>query len=219
MNQDNSILRTPPRTKTEIEQALHERGFRMEASLAVFDGSGHALVDVNSDELVDAPDADVAALATAWTILEGPAVGVETHDIDMALLSMGYRMKGSESALDAGGVLVDIATGNEVAPPTIDVLKLESAWNIAEFGESMTPPEGHVASLAGRWRAAPGQGECTGPVVALSDNEVIQSAGRGSHIAWTRQQIPDAHIALGETITIRDTGEVQRAAPGNALGR
>lgn len=67
-----------PRAKaarqSEIETRLAELGCRMEPSLDALDEAGHAVVDLETGELVDVLEGEVLALAEEWSILEGPCV-------------------------------------------------------------------------------------------------------------------------------------------------
>ena len=65
-------------------------------------------------------------------------------------------------------------------------------------------------SLADQWNAQPGQRQEYGPIVAMSDAEVIQNAGRGRHVAWDRACIQDDNLAVGESLTIHEDGTIQR---------
>lgn len=75
------------------------------------------------------------------------------------------------------------------------------------------------ASLADQWNAQPGRGQEYGPIVAMSDTEVIQNAGRGRHLAWDRASIQDDNLAVGESLTIRDGGTIQRTIIDRNRGR
>jgi len=154
--------------KEAIERALQALGFRMEHSLAVFDGGGHALVEISTGDMVDPPNDEVLALAVAWTAIESPHALLEGDDSDLA---------------------------------------------IAEHSSSTTP------SLAAQWSASPGKLQCTGPIVALSDSEVIQGSGRGAHVVWDRREIQDVSLEVGENVTIHESGVVRRASHGKDLGR
>ena len=74
-------------------------------------------------------------------------------------------------------------------------------------------------SLAEQWDAKPGKRRETGPVVALSDSEVIQDAGRGRHVAWDRRQLKDDSLVVGESVTLHEDGTVVRYKPGRERGR
>jgi predicted nucleotidyltransferase len=74
-------------------------------------------------------------------------------------------------------------------------------------------------SLADQWNAVPGKLQCTGRIVALSESEVIQDAGRGTHVAWDRRTIQDSSLlAVGESVTIHESGVVPRPSPGKGQG-
>lgn len=74
-------------------------------------------------------------------------------------------------------------------------------------------------TLAESWGATPGTRTCTGPIKALSNTEVIQSAGRGKHLLWDPRHLQDGNLAVGEIVTIHENGRVDRSAPGKGLGR
>ncbi len=57
----------------EIQRQLRALGYRMEHSLAAFDGEGHAIVEIASGESVEIDDPAILALATEWSLLEGVA--------------------------------------------------------------------------------------------------------------------------------------------------
>jgi len=57
--------------KTEIEIALKVLGYQMQHSLAAFDGSGHAIIDLATGEAVDPPSDAVRELAEEWSLIEG----------------------------------------------------------------------------------------------------------------------------------------------------
>ncbi|MBV8035790.1 hypothetical protein [Roseateles sp.] len=63
-------------------------------------------------------------------------------------------------------------------------------------------------ALATVWDAAPGKGQCIGPVVAMSDTEIIQSVGRGKHVVWPRSVLRVDTLAVGETVTVDESGAV-----------
>jgi cell filamentation protein len=76
-----------------------------------------------------------------------------------------------------------------------------------------------MQSLAPAWNAKPGRLQETGQIVALSDAEVIQDAGRGRHVVWDRRRIQDDDLAIGESVTIHESGVVERPAIDRDLGR
>jgi hypothetical protein len=162
------------RTKEDIERALQAHGFRMEHSLAVFDGGGHALIEISTGDMVDPPNEEILALAIAWTAIESP-----------------------HAYLDGDGSDVDVV----------------EHYRHLDDAAPATP------TLASQWGASPGKMQCTGPIVALSDLEVIQGAGRGMHVVWDRRKIPDHALAVGESVTIHEGGAVTRKAPDQGLGR
>lgn len=62
--------------KVEIEEALAQLGFEIGHGLDLFDGGGHALVNIKTGECVDPPSPEVLALAVEWSLLEGvPGLG------------------------------------------------------------------------------------------------------------------------------------------------
>ncbi len=63
----------PPTRQEVIQQHLATLGLRMEHSLSVLDGEGHAIMRIDTDELADYEDLPpgVIALAEEWTVLEG----------------------------------------------------------------------------------------------------------------------------------------------------
>lgn len=73
----------PLSRQDEIQEALAKHGFRMEHSLAVFDGGGHAIMSIATGEQAEDEDLspEVIALAEEWTVLEGPVVGEEAEAI------------------------------------------------------------------------------------------------------------------------------------------
>lgn len=74
-------------------------------------------------------------------------------------------------------------------------------------------------SLAAQWNAQPGQRQEVGRIIAMSDAEVIQDAGRGRHVVWDRRTVRDSQLTVGESVTIKPDGEVTRQQPGKGLGR
>ena len=74
-------------------------------------------------------------------------------------------------------------------------------------------------NLADQWNAQPGLRQEYGPIVAMSDTEVIQSAGRGRRVAWDRARIQDDNLAVGESLTINEDGTVQRPLIDRDRGR
>ena len=69
-------------------------------------------------------------------------------------------------------------------------------------------------SLAAQWNAQPGKGQEVGRIVAMSDTEVIQDAGRGRHVVWDRRNLQGEGLTVGETVTIHASGDVEREIPG-----
>lgn len=74
-----------------------------------------------------------------------------------------------------------------------------------------------VQTLAQQWNAVPGKTHCVGKIVALSETEVIQDAGRGQHVVWDRRKLQDSKLALGNKVTIFGTGKVVHPQPSNGL--
>lgn len=79
-----------------------------------------------------------------------------------------------------------------------------------EMAASISPPECTGQSLAQAWQAVPAKAQEVGRIVAMSDAEVIQDAGRGRHVVWDRRIVQDDLIKVGERITIKPSGEVIR---------
>lgn len=73
----------PLSRQDEIQETLAKHGFRMEHSLAVFDGGGHAIMSIATGEQAEDEDLspEVIALAEEWTVLEGPVVGEEAEAV------------------------------------------------------------------------------------------------------------------------------------------
>jgi hypothetical protein len=73
----------PLSRQDEIQEALARLGLRMEHSLSVLDGAGHAVMNIATGEQVDDADLspEVIALAEEWTVLEGPVVDQEDDAI------------------------------------------------------------------------------------------------------------------------------------------
>lgn len=73
----------PLSRQDEIQEALAKHGLRMEHSLAVFDGGGHAIMSIATGEQVDEESlsAEVVALAEEWTVLESPLVVEEAEAV------------------------------------------------------------------------------------------------------------------------------------------
>lgn len=65
------IEETSPATSRvkEINMELKALGYRMEQSLSSLDDVGHALMENETGELVDPPNAHILALAEEWTLL------------------------------------------------------------------------------------------------------------------------------------------------------
>jgi hypothetical protein len=57
--------------KAEIEKRLAELGYRMDHSLSSFDGEGHCVIRIETEEELETPTGEVLDLATEWSILEG----------------------------------------------------------------------------------------------------------------------------------------------------
>lgn len=64
--------------------------------------------------------------------------------------------------------------------------------------------------LSNHWNAQPGKGQEIGRVVALSNTEIIQDAGRGRHVVWDRKGLKDQALMVGEMVTINENGAVTR---------
>ena len=90
---------------------------------------------------------------------------------------------------------------------------------VAEIGGNASAAHEKSGSLAQQWGAVPGKRMANGRIVALSEAEVIQDAGRGKHVVWDRRQLQDGNLAIGEILTIHASGRVDRSVPGNGLGR
>lgn len=69
-------------------------------------------------------------------------------------------------------------------------------------------------SLAQQWNAALCKHQCAGKIVALSEAEVIQEAGRGRHVVWDRRKLQDNNLEVGKKVTIYESGKVIHP-PGN----
>lgn len=65
-------------------------------------------------------------------------------------------------------------------------------------------------ALSVQWNAQPGKNQEMGRIVALSDSEVIQDAGRGRHVSWDRKSLQQQDLTVGELVTIREKGAVTR---------
>lgn len=76
-----------------------------------------------------------------------------------------------------------------------------------------------LPSLAAQWNAMPGKAQVTGCIVAISDTEVIQDAGRGRHVVWNRKELKDQDLTKGETVTIHANHQLERPRSKNGLGR
>lgn len=76
-----------------------------------------------------------------------------------------------------------------------------------------------VESLAQKWSALPGKHQCVGKVVALSETEVIQDAGRGRHVVWNRRELQDSNLAVGKKVTIHISGKVDYAQSSKGIER
>jgi hypothetical protein len=76
-----------------------------------------------------------------------------------------------------------------------------------------------MASLAEQWNAVPSKHQATGRIVAISQSEVIQEAGRGAHVVWDRRKILDSSLIVGESVTIHESGVVKRPSSNKAPGR
>lgn len=88
------------------------------------------------------------------------------------------------------------------------------------YSASINPPESHAReSLAQQWKASPGKTQEVGRIVAMSDSEVIQDAGRGRHVSWDRSALQDSQLKVGESVTIWSSGEVSRRQPSKGLSR
>lgn len=72
-------------------------------------------------------------------------------------------------------------------------------------------------SLADKWSAVPGKYQCAGKIVALSETEVIQDAGRGQHVAWDRRKLQDSNLDVGKKVTIHESGKVVHPQPSKGL--
>lgn len=76
-----------------------------------------------------------------------------------------------------------------------------------------------LKTLAEEWAAEPGKGPCIGKIVALSEFEVIQDAGRGKFVAWDRRRLDGATLVVGMSVTIHGSGKVELQRARGSLGR
>jgi len=76
---------------------------------------------------------------------------------------------------------------------------------------SMVEPEHRqlVSDLASQWKATPGKQRETGRVVALSETEIIQDAGRGRLVAWRRLQPQKDGLVVGLIVTAHLSGRIE----------
>lgn len=89
-----------------------------------------------------------------------------------------------------------------------------------ELVASITPPPHREdQALMQRWKAASAKKQEIGRIVAMSDAEVIQDAGRGRYVAWDRRAIQDDQLRVGESVTIKPSGQVVRRQQGKGLDR
>lgn len=77
-----------------------------------------------------------------------------------------------------------------------------------------------LQTLAQQLNATPGKRQVTGRIVALSDTEVIQDAGRGRLVAWDRRQLENSDaLTVGKSATIHESGRINYPSIGKSLGR
>lgn len=77
-----------------------------------------------------------------------------------------------------------------------------------------------VQTLALQLNAAPGKRQATGRIVALSDMEVIQDAGRGKLVAWDRRSLENSGaLTVGMCATIYESGRINYPRTSKSLGR
>lgn len=60
-------------------------------------------------------------------------------------------------------------------------------------------------------------GQAFGRIVALTDADVVQDAGRGRLVAWERKALQTQELEVGEMVTITDKGAVTRHSQATAL--
>jgi len=105
-------------------------------------------------------------------------------------------MRGLDGLDDENEVDGDLAD-----PAIVEKYRLHALQRGYAYAETKT--------LAEQWGAAPSKGPCVGKIVALSEREVIQDAGRGKFIAWERRNLNDTALAVGMNVTIHGSGRVE----------
>ena len=88
--------------------------------------------------------------------------------------------------------------------------KLKNLMSVDYANRFAVPVSPGENELATQWNAEPGQLQATGCIVALSETEIIQDVGRGKYTVWNRRQLQDATLRVGESVTIHESGRVDR---------
>lgn len=76
-----------------------------------------------------------------------------------------------------------------------------------------------LPSLAHQWNAKPAKTQETGRIVAMSETEVIQDAGKGRHVVWRRDDIDGMDLVIGVSLTIQPTYQLDPPRSKNGLMR
>lgn len=89
-----------------------------------------------------------------------------------------------------------------------------------QMGGSIFSSLANEGSLAEQWKAAPGKGKELGRIIALSETEVIQDAGRGRLVVWDRAKLQESdQLAIGKLVMIQENGALKYEKSGKGLER
>lgn len=193
------------------------------AEVLLADGDGDGACNRAYYGMFDA--ARAALLAQAAPV---PAEIAKTHSGLIAAFSQ-HLVKTGLVPVELGRALNKVEDLRLIADYKGDPVEgRHAAWAVAEakvFVQAMqvlVPEKKAIIEhgrLAKQWNALPGKGQCTGNIVALSAEEVIQDTGRGRYVVWDRSRLTDADLVIGKNVTIYETGKVVQKKPSPSLGR
>lgn len=118
-----------------------------------------------------------------------------------------------------------VITADQLTPADIAAVAKANVKEIAAKAHDVKKPVTYVAvasKLASQqntmdqpdalssWNASVGKGQAIGRIVALSDDAVIQDAGRKRYVSWDRKALQAQDLEVGEMVTITDKGAVTR---------
>lgn len=140
-------------------------------------------------------------------IVQGSVLYLSPEDMAISKLGAG-RPKDIEfvsALLTQGYIKLEDLQGllAQISEPTYRS-KVQATLSIVELEHRQV-----VSDLALQWRATPGKQQETGRVVALSETEIIQDAGRGRLVAWRRVQPQNDGLAVGLVVTADQSGRIE----------